>query len=182
MGTALCTLAAIASPEMARDLSHEIERLIASSNAFLRKKAILCAFRMVRRVPELMEEYIPKCSHFLNDKNHGILVSTITFVTEMCEQSPVVLSYFKSIIPTLVRTLKTLIVSGYSPEHVVNGVSDPFLQVKILRLLRILGHGDPDQSEIMNDVLAQVATNTETNKNAGNAILYETVLTIMNVE
>ncbi|XP_029722942.1 AP-1 complex subunit gamma-1 [Aedes albopictus] len=182
VGTALCTLAAIASPEMARDLSHEIERLIASSNAFLRKKAILCAFRMVRRVPELMEEYIPKCSHFLNDKNHGILISTITLVTEMCEQSPVVLNYFKSSIPTLVRTLKTLIVSGYSPEHVVNGVSDPFLQVKILRLLRILGHGDSDQSEIMNDVLAQVATNTETNKNAGNAILYETVLTIMNVE
>ncbi|XP_021709853.1 AP-1 complex subunit gamma-1 [Aedes aegypti] len=182
VGTALCTLAAIASPEMARDLSHEIERLIASSNAFLRKKAILCAFRMVRRVPELMEEYIPKCSHFLNDKNHGILISTITLVTEMCEQSPVVLNYFKSSIPTLVRTLKTLIVSGYSPEHVVNGVSDPFLQVKILRLLRILGHGDTAQSEIMNDVLAQVATNTETNKNAGNAILYETVLTIMNVE
>ncbi|XP_065078156.1 AP-1 complex subunit gamma-1-like [Ochlerotatus camptorhynchus] len=182
VGTALCTLAAIASPEMGRDLSHEIERLIASSNAFLRKKAILCAFRMVRRVPELMEDYVPKCLHLLNEKNHGILVSTITLVTEMCEQSPVVLNYFKSSIPTLVRTLKTLIVSGYSPEHVVNGVSDPFLQVKLLRLLRILGHGDPDQSEIMNDVLAQVATNTETNKNAGNAILYETVLTIMNVE
>ncbi|KAL1395752.1 hypothetical protein pipiens_011015 [Culex pipiens pipiens] len=182
VGTALCTLAAIASPEMAHDLAHEIERLIASSNTFLRKKAILCAFRMVRRVPELMDEYMPKCAAFLNDKNHGILVSTITLVTEMCEQSPVVLNYFKSSIPTLVRMLKTLIVSGYSPEHVVNGVSDPFLQVKILRLLRILGHGDPDQSEIMNDVLAQVATNTETNKNAGNAILYETVLTIMNVE
>lgn len=46
--------------------------------------------------------------------------------------------------------------SGYSPEHDVSGISDPFLQIKILRLLRVLGRNDPSASETMNDILAQV--------------------------
>jgi hypothetical protein len=57
----------------------------------------------------------------------------------------------------LVRHLKSLVTTGYSPEHDVSGITDPFLQIKILRLLRLLGTGDAPSREAMNDILAQVS-------------------------
>lgn len=51
-----------------------------------------------------------------------------------------------------------------------------------MKLLRILGRNDADASEAMNDILAQVATNTESNRNVGYTILYETVLSIMDIK
>jgi AP-1 complex subunit gamma-1 len=67
----------------------------------------------------------------------------------------------------LVKHLKSLVGTGYSPEHDVGGITDPFLQVKILRLLRLLGRGDARASEEMNDILAQVRDGATLNLHLG---------------
>ncbi|ORZ25506.1 adaptin N terminal region-domain-containing protein [Absidia repens] len=182
VGLALCTLGNISSSEMARDLCAEVEKLLGSSNTYIRKKAALCALRIIRRVPELYENFMSRSKSLLNDRSHGVLITGITLVTEMCQQNPECIEVFRKAVPLLVRHLKNLASAGFSPEHDVTGVTDPFLQVKILRLLRILAQNDQEASEAMNDILAQVATNTESTKNVGNSILYETVLAIMDIQ
>ena len=94
----------------------------------------------------------------------------------------VVYNKCKRLVPSLVRLLRNVITMGYAPDYDVAGVTDPFLQVKILQLLCVLGDDNEDTSDAMNEILAQVATNTETSKNAGNSILYQCVKTIMGVE
>lgn len=182
VGLALCALGAICSTEMARDLAGEIERLMRSSAAYIKKKAIICAARMVRKAPELLEMFIPATKSLLNERSHGVLIASIVLMTEMSERSPEALIHFRKSIPQLVKLLKNLMMSGNSPDHDISCISDPFLQVKILHLLRILGKNDVEGSEAMTDILASVATNTESSKNVGNAILYETVLTMMGIQ
>lgn len=143
--------------------------------------------RICRKVPDLQEHFLEKAKILLSDRNHGVLLCGLTLVTSMCEAEEVeggedFAEPFRPLVGGLVRTLKGLASSGYAPEHDVTGITDPFLQVKILQLLRVLGRGDVRTSEQINDILAQVATNTDSSKNVGNSILYESVLTILDIE
>jgi len=114
VGLALCTFANIASEEMSRDLCNEIEKLLGSSNSYIRKKvsfrpllpfsvtynedqAALCALRVVRKVPDLQDHFVEKAKHLLNDRNHGVLLSAITLVIEMCLQNVETLEAFRPV-------------------------------------------------------------------------------------
>lgn len=71
MGLALCTLGAIASPEMAKDLATDVEKLMKSSNMYIRKKATLCAYRIIKRLPDHIEYFLTYTKNVLSEKNHG---------------------------------------------------------------------------------------------------------------
>lgn len=175
---------------MSRDLFSEIEKLISTANPYIRRKAALCAMRICRKVPDLQEHFIEKATALLQDRNHGVLLCGLTLVVSLCEADDEeedeveagVIEKFRQFVPILVRTLKSLASSGYAPEHDVMGITDPFVQVKILHLLKLLARGDTQISEQINDILAQVATNTDSTKNVGNSILYEAVRTILEIE
>ncbi|CAI8608910.1 unnamed protein product [Vicia faba] len=146
-------------------------------------KAALCSLRIIKKVPDLAENFVNPATALLREKHHGVLITGVQLCTELCKVSSEALEHIrKKCTEGLVRTLNDLANSPYSPEYDIAGITDPFLHIKLLRLLRALGEGDADASDSMNDILAQVATKTESNKVAGNAILYECVQTIMSIE
>lgn len=147
---------------MARDLFPEVETIIASANPYIRRKAALCAMRICRKVPDLQEHFLDKAKLLLQDRNHGVLLCGLTLVTSLCEADEDdedengIRDMFRPQVPALVKILKGLSSSGYAPEHDVTGITDPFVQCKILQLLRVLARGDAQVSEQINDILAQV--------------------------
>jgi AP-1 complex subunit gamma-1 len=56
----------------------------------------------------------------------------------------------------LVQILRDVSNSSYAPEYDIAGITDPFLHIRVLKLMRTLGQGDADCSEYINDILAQV--------------------------
>ena len=205
VGLALCAIGNLATEDMSRDLAPEVDKHLTSGKPYLRKKACLAMARCLSKCNDMVEDFVDRVVSLLNDRSHGVLITVVQLMTRVLVMddeynSENGLGYenddeddsndgvsvcrlaFQKLVPSLVKLLRNLLSMGYSPDHDVAGISDPFLQVQILTLLRLLGVNNVKASEEMNDVLAQVATNTETSKNAGNAILYECVQTIMAVE
>ena len=99
---------------------------------------------------------------------------------------------FRKLVPRLIKKMKVVISGGFKSEYNVGGVPDPFLQVEMLKLLCFLATNDHDCSDMLGDLLAfvgqglscydQIATKTDSSCMAGNAVLYETVKTIMNID
>ncbi|THU47585.1 hypothetical protein C4D60_Mb09t17140 [Musa balbisiana] len=183
VGLALCALGNICSAEMARDLAPEVERLLLTRDPNIKKKAALCSIRIIRKVPDLAENFLSPAASLLKEKHHGVLIAGVQLCTDLCKVSVDASNYLrKNCTEGLVRILRDVSNSPYAPEYDIAGITDPFLHIRLLRLMRMLGQGDSDTSEYINDILAQVASKTESNKNAGNAILYECVETIMGIE
>lgn len=183
IGLALCALGTIASTEMSRDLAPEVERLMKSGNPYVRKKAALCAQRILKKVPELLESFIDLAADMLVDRSQSVLLAGVTLMHDICLSNNAAIAVLRDQVPALCRILRALQTGGgLSSEYDIGGVNNPFLQVRILRLLRTLGHGSAEASDAMSDALAAVAANTDGSRNAGNAVLYETVQTIMAIE
>ena len=180
-GTALCALGNIGNHEMCLALSREVQAQLTVDNPLIRKKAALCAMRIIKKVDDIEDKFNSSVTALLEDKNHGVMLSSCSLLIHLLEANPEYISEFKHVPALLIKTLKQMLMSGYAnaAEYDFGGVVDPFLQVKILKLLRLFATcGDGDQ---INDVLAQIATNTDASKNAGNAVLYECVQTIMSL-
>ena len=81
---ALCAVANISSMEMSADVAPDVEKLLKNQNPYVRKKACLSTVRILRKVPDLVENFIDHMPALLNDRNHAVLLTAISCITEIC--------------------------------------------------------------------------------------------------
>ena len=67
----MIALSEICSADMCRELASEVAKLITTAgSSYIKKKALLAATRIIRKVPETAEEFVDKLEILLEDRHH----------------------------------------------------------------------------------------------------------------
>ena len=110
-------------------------------------------------------------------------MNTMKLMLEIIKLDPENAKTFSRHTEEILRILKNLSMSKFSPDYDRGGVIDPFLQQRILKLIRkIAVHSDlPNWQSLVEEGVRAVLIQTEGSKNPGCAVLYEAVTTAMTI-
>lgn len=150
----LTAIAEVSTADMCRELYPSVKRLMKSQSSYIRQRACLAAVRIIKNIPDTIEDFIEIIADLFKDQSQSVLMATVTLCNEILRKEPELVKDFRKHLGVLIKTLKSLLATGYAPEYEIGGVKDPFLQVKILELMGRIGAGNSEASDEMADILA----------------------------
>lgn len=206
---ALTSLGFLSSPELARDLYPDVENIIKNSkDPFLLKKALQCAAKLISKDISLLEIFnIEDITNILSNHSictHGVLLGVTKILQsvlligldpesgdddEGIDYANDVLSPLSLLLRDFFTRLENLNSKNIEPGYDVQGICDPFLQCEMIYTLKLYfqvgellnSNHVLDYKDNFCDLLTRIATNTDSTKNSGQAILYETVKAIFSL-
>ena len=179
---ALNAVGDVCTPDMCREISMEVSNIIQNvEDSNVKKKAACAAVIIIKNCPEMMDSYIDKIPLLLEDRTHSVCLSGIYLVLEMINKNPSIVDKIKKYHSMFVKYEKSLLSVSYSPEFDVNGITDPFLQAKILEILQYTAKDDKDLIDELADLFVSVQSITESSKQTGYALQYEIIKDINNL-
>ena len=106
----------------------------------------------------------------------------LVLMIEMLKINPKLEKDFRQFHKTFVKFEKSLLNVSYSPEFDINGVTDPFLQARLIEVMKYTAKGSKEYTEELADLFVTVQSLTEAGKQTGYAIQYEIVKDINALE
>ncbi|EGR32940.1 hypothetical protein IMG5_065960 [Ichthyophthirius multifiliis] len=178
---ALVALSEICTADMCRELFPDVTKLFGKTSTYIKKKTALCCAKIIKKIPEVNYDLIEYIDKQMEDKHHGVLLSTVSLMKTLVLLNEENKNHFYKHIDTLKKILKSLI-SIMSTEFEIDGVNDPFLQNEILSFFCIMAKNKPKIAEEISGTLGEVATNISYEKNSGSSVLYECVKTVFEIQ
>ena len=121
---------------------------------------------MLSKAPDLIDGLVRSIPVLLVDNDHGVLISgtmhyspftlAIQLTLVILEQSPSYIPRFRKLVPRLIKRLRVVASGNGKAECAIGSVPDPFVQIMMLKLLRVLALEDAGATESVADVVTSV--------------------------
>lgn len=144
----------IVTEELAHDLLPDILNLLKSKRAFVRRKAVLCLFRIYKQYPPALEESYDKLVNLLVDSDISVQSSAVSVITELAHENPM---RYQNLAPTIFNLLLT--------------VENTWVLIKVIKLLMNLVTKEPRLAKKLLDPLVNIVRTAETK-----SLLYEAMM------
>ncbi|RXK42346.1 AP-2 complex subunit alpha [Tremella mesenterica] len=181
---ALHAIANLGGKEMAEALGEEVYRLMIShtSTTFVKKKAALTLLRLYRKHPTVLStaEWAERIISMMSDPDPGVALTITSLVTTLAQDN---LEAYSSCYRKAVDRLDRIIFDAdYPPQYVYYKVPNPWLQIRLLRLLQYYPPPDNQQVlDMLNGILQAIIDMSQDSprniqhNNAQNSVLFEAI-------
>eukprot|EP00897_Mesotaenium_endlicherianum_P006964 jgi/Mesen1/6296/ME000325S05437 len=153
----------------------QVVDLLTHPKEVVRKKAVMALHRFYQRAPSTISHIIPRFRQVLCDKDPSVMTASLCALYELIATDA---APYKNLVGSFVSILKQVAESRLPTVYNYHKTPAPFVQVKLLKILGLLGVSDKGASESMYAVLGDVLRKGDTGSTIGNAILYECICTI----
>ncbi|CAK0873041.1 unnamed protein product [Prorocentrum cordatum] len=143
-GLAISTLSSICTAEVARDLITDLQSMLTSSRAYLRKKTVLCMYRVFLKDPPALRTCFPKLKERLGDEDQGVLTATVNTFLELARKNA---RNYLSLVPQL--------------YHILVNTANNWLTIKLLKLFQLLCPLEPRLPSKMVEPLTNLLNTTK---------------------
>lgn len=177
-GLLACT--ALITGDMVPAVSGEVIKLLGHDAETVRKKSIITLHRFHQLAPEIVttDELYEKVRKVVCDRDPAVMGSCLNVIEGMSVQDP---TRLKDLIPSLVSILKQIGEHRLPNEFDYHRVPAPWMQIRLVRILSLLGHSDATASSGMYEILFDTMKKADVGINAGYAIVYECIKCITKI-
>ncbi|CAI9094954.1 OLC1v1030792C1 [Oldenlandia corymbosa var. corymbosa] len=156
----------------------QVVELLGHQKEAVRKKAIMALHRFYQRSPSSVNHLVSNFRKRLCDSDPGVMGATLCPLFDLIT---IDVNSYKDLVTSFVSILKQVAERKLPKSYDYHQMPAPFIQIKLLKILALLGSGDKKASEQMYTIIGDIMRKCDSTSNIGNAVLYESICCISSI-
>ncbi|KDP28329.1 hypothetical protein JCGZ_14100 [Jatropha curcas] len=156
----------------------QVVELLGHSKEAVRKKAIMALHRFYQKSPSSVSHLVSNFRKRLCDNDPGVMGATLCPLFDLITTD---VNSYKDLVISFVSILKQVAERRLPKSYDYHQMPAPFIQIKLLKILALLGSGDKQASEHMYTVVGEIFRKCDSSSNIGNAVLYECICCVSSI-